>query len=185
LNLSDFKGLNWDAIGVAIDGPYAALWFGTRKSSGAGFDGEHSGFGVSYESAIKGLDKIIPMQRSASTVEGGKWEGVSIDKRIRLELFGSDKDISNANMRLSIKLDENGRVNANTEKALSTLLSNILPDWKERGDWTKQSLIALAANRTATRTKVLPKAEVEIKLGAGGSVVLEIRTPRRAGAIEF
>ena len=184
LNLDSFKDLSWDEIGVAIDGQFAALWFGSPKATGTKLEGGN-GLGVTYGEAVKGLSKLLAIEKSSSTVEGGKWQGLSSDKKIKVEIYGIPSEIAEANVRVSVKLEADGKLSTKNYTVLSTLLKNLLPDWAEREVWLQKTLITLGTEKAAIRTQIVRKIAVEMKNGTGNSIDLAVRPVSKAGAKEI
>ncbi len=185
LNLDMFKSIQWDEIGVAIVGQYAALWFGSPVVSGAGMAKPAQGLGVTYDQAVSGLTKLIAIDRSSSTDGGGKWQGTSADKKLKLEIFGAPNDIAEANMRISAKLESDGKLSSTSLTTISTLLKNLIPDWEERDAWLTKTLKTLGTDKDATRTQIIRKISVEMTNGVGNSIELSVRPYTKVVAKEI
>ncbi|CAN5524276.1 hypothetical protein BH10ACI2_BH10ACI2_19680 [soil metagenome] len=80
LNQGIFKDMQWNELGVAIDGQYAVMWFGYPGESKTGVH-KSDGLGVSYDQTISGLSKILSIEQKYSSIENNKWEGFSADKK--------------------------------------------------------------------------------------------------------
>lgn len=183
LNLATFKDLPWNEVGVAIDGQYAALWFG-HPGPGAAAGGEaENGLGVSYDQAVAGLAKTLSISQVSSEVEAGKWQGYSADKKIRLEVYGSRKDVSEAKLGVSVKLD-GGTLGPQARTAISTLLGNLFPEWADHDSWIAAGVAALAKDRTAMRTKVVRKINIDLESDGASSIKLTIRPESKKAAVE-
>lgn len=172
LNEGMFKDMTWDEVGVAVDGEYAVLWFGHPGGSTGGANS--SGIGVSYDRAVAGLSKMLSITQTGT--ESGKWQGVSADKKIKLEIYGSRKDISEASIAISMKLDA-GKLSPQGKTALSTLLKNLFPSWNDRDPWVAAAVAAIAADATASKTKVVDKAFIELSAAGAGTLKLMITPP--------
>ncbi|MGE3466941.1 MAG: CAP domain-containing protein [Pyrinomonadaceae bacterium] len=172
LNHGTFKNTAWNEVGVAIDGAYAALWFGTPSAEGAP-KVSGLGLGVSYGEAVSGLTRIFSIKSSDTTVGDTKWQGVSLDKTVKLELLGSDLNISQTRLAVSVEL-KGGRMSDQAQISLSTLLKNIFPDWVERDAWIASSIVRVTRDPTAVHTKVIRKINVEIARGSSTSFKLTI-----------
>lgn len=105
-----FKEMVWDELGIAIDGEYAALWFGYRGGGARVAAEKVTGLGVTYDQAVAGLSGIFSIDKSSSTILSNKWRGISADKKIRLELFGTSKDISEANLSVAVELESDKKL---------------------------------------------------------------------------
>lgn len=183
LNLDMFASLSWDEIGVAIDGNYAALWFGTT-GSGSSMGKNETGLGVTYEQAINGLSTLVPVKLTNSTVESNKWQGASADKKIKFEISGAKTDLNEAKMAVTAQLEEDGKLSPKNLAGLSTLVRNIFPEWKDRDDWLQNNLKLVGADHTITRTKIVRKILVQLRYGAAGSVQLYFSPASAKRAIE-
>lgn len=183
LNLDMFASLSWEEIGVAIDGNYAALWFGT-SGSGSLIGNNEAGLGVTYEQAVNGLSKLVPVKLANSTVESNRWQGISADKKIKFEISGAQTELDEAKMAVTAELEEDGKLSPKNSAALSTLLKNIFPEWKDRDDWLQNNLKLVGADHTLTRTKVVRKILVQLRYGAAGSVQLYFSPASAKRAIE-
>ncbi len=177
-NQGMFKDLIWDELGVSVDGNYAALWFGTPDKVAS--------IGVTYDQVVAGLSNIVTLKQEASTGTATKWQGTSADKKIKMEISGTKSDISETKMAVTAKLEADGQLSSQSYQVLSTLLKNVFPAWTDRDTWLQTSLKAIGANNSAERTKVIGKNLIEIRYGAGGSIVLQIvpQTAKRAIAID-
>lgn len=162
LNLDAFDGVDYSEVGIAIDGRYAALWFGSPNSSNGMSGGHPRGLGLSLADAIKGFEKTIPVKKLGSTVDSEHWQGISADKKLRIDLYGKADNLSEADLKAAAKLEVDGSVGAKSLASLSKLLENLLPDWKERNDWLTESLSAVKSERSASRTKVVLNMSIRI-----------------------
>lgn len=183
-NQGMFKDLAWEEIGVAVDGSYVALWFGTPKKAGS-MGSEGSGLGITYEQVVAGLSKIVAIKQESTTIEATKWQGTSPDKKIKMEIFGTKKDVSEAKLSVTAKLEADKSLSPKSFDVLATLLKNAFPSWPDREAWLLSSLKAIGANSSVERTKIIGKNLVEIRHGAGGSIVLQIVPQAANRAIEI
>lgn len=172
LNMDMFKNIAWDEVGIAVKGPYAALWFGSPVKSGQAANTHGNGLGVSYDQAVEGLTKILLIDQKSSTVESNKWQGFSADRRVKLEIFGTRKDISEASLAISMKFEADGRLSQVNRTVLATLLTNIFPEWSNIDAWITSTIAAIAADKTASRTKLVRKNAIEFR--ADGPTLLKI-----------
>jgi len=183
LNLPPFKDYPWDEIGVAIDGQFAALWFGT-KSGARSMGNEGDGLGVGFEKAVSNLGKLLPLGSVSSSIAGGKWQGSTADRSLKIEIFGVPKEIAEVNVRLAIKLDTNGKLSPANRKIMLTLLGNIFPLWSEREVWLDRTLSAIAADRRASRTQIIEKNTIEVTGTAGNTLNVSIRPAGKIVPVE-
>lgn len=175
LNLGMFANMEWEEAGVAIDGEYAALWFGYRGIGGKAGVLDSPGLGVSYEQAVAGLTKILKIDQASSTVDNNKWQGYSADKKIKLEIYGNRKDISEANLAIAVKLESNKKLSPQSQIALSTLLKNLFPEWTDRDVWVGNMVAAIASDRTVSRTKFVRKNAIELRADGPDSLKLTVQ----------
>ena len=183
LNLPPFKDYPWEEIGVAIDGQFAALWFGTRSGAGS-MGNEGDGLGVGFDKAVSGLGKLLPLGSSSSSIAGGKWQGTTADRSLKMEIFGVPKEISEVNIRLAIKLDSNGKLSPANRKIMLTLLGNIFPLWSEREAWLDRTQSVIAADRQASRTQIIEKNVVEVTGTVGNTLNVSIRPAGKIVPVE-
>ena len=185
LNLDMFKNMEWDEVGVALDGPYAALWFGAPADKRAAMANVKGiGLGVSYDQAVAGLSKMLSIDQTSSTVEANKWQGFTADKKTKLEIFGSRKDISEASVGISMKLTADGKLSSENQKILVTLLEIFFPEWPNIDAWITSSVAAIAADRSASRTKLVRKNTIEFRSDAPNSLRLRITPESKQKYIE-
>lgn len=171
LNMGIFQDMAWNEVGVAIDGQFAALWFGYPGTGLKALGVSTNGLGVSYDQAVAGLSKMLSIDQKSSTIDNSKWQGFSADKKIKLEIFGTRKDISEASIAVSMKI-EAGKLSPQAQTALSTLLKNLFPQWPDRDAWITSSVAAIAADRTVSKTKLVEKNTVEISSNGTNSLRL-------------
>lgn len=182
LNEGTFKDTKWDEVGVAIDGQYAVLWFGSPATKQKGF-GAEKGLGVSFDEAVAGLTKIFAITQTSAQVESGKWQGTSADKKIKLEIYGARSDISEANVAISLKLDA-GKLSPQAQAAVSTLLKNLFPEWQDSDRWLLAAVEAISQNQSVTKTKLVRKNAIEIASNAPNSLKLLIRPEGKLKYVE-
>lgn len=185
LNQNSFVAIEWEELGVAIDGQFAALWFGTKGGAPKATDKSVFGLGVSYDQAVKGLTKLLTIDQSSSTIDNNRWQGFSPDRKIKLEIYGTKKELSEANMGLSIKLEPSQTLAPKHKAAVSTLLKNIFPEWADRDAWFESSLSAIVADKSASRTKIVRKILVEMQAEGQSSVKLLIKHQEKSKYIEI
>lgn len=185
LNLGIFKDLEWDEMGVAIDGQFAALWFGTKGNATKRGAEAMAGLGVSYDQAVKGLSKLLTIDQSSSTIESNRWQGFSSDRKIKLEIFGTKKELTEANIGVSIKLEPDQTLEPKNKLAVLTLLKNIFPEWTDRDKWFDGALAAILADRGATRTKLVRKIAIGLRADDQNAIKLVIKHEEKPTYIEI
>ncbi len=183
LNLDVFKDLPWNEVGVAVEGGYAALWFGFP--GGVATPAKGNGLGVSYDQAVAGLSKLLSIDQASSSAGNNKWLGVSADKKTTLEILGSPKDITQATVGISMKLGADGNLTADNHKLLVTLLGNLFPEWPNIDAWLSNSVAAISADRSASRTKLVRKIAIDLRSDAANSLKLLIKPESKEKYMEF
>lgn len=162
LNQGMFASMNWEEVGIAISGNYAAFWFGTSTAGGAG------GIGASYEQALNGLTGLVKVRPAGQN----RWSGVSKDGKVTIDLSGPKTDLSEAAMMVAASLEKNGRLSQTSLEALTTLAKNIFPEWSDAGEWIKSSVERILVNPADSRTKVIRKTHVSIAGGSNNKIQL-------------
>ena len=186
LNLDIFKDMVWDEVGIAVNGPYAALWFGSPVSkTAAAANLKGIGLGVSYDDAVKGLSNLLSIDQTSSTAETNKWQGFTADKKTKLEILGSKADITEASVAISMKLGSDGTLSHANQKILVTLLGNCFPEWLNIDAWVTSSVAAISANRSAMRAKLVRKNTIEFSSNAVNSLLLRIAPEAKQKYMEF
>ena len=181
LNQDVFKNMVWDEIGIAIDGQFAALWFGYPGSDLKVAKDNVIGIGVSYDQAVAGLSKLLSIEQASTTVNTAIWEGFSSDKKIKLEISGTRKDISEANVAITVRLDPTGKLDPEKKLVLAKLLKNCFPEWPDIETWIDTSINMIAQNPTAWRTKVVRKIAIDMKADGGNSLKISIKPQSKPG----
>ena len=185
LNQGMFKDMRWDEVGVAVDGQYAVLWFGNPRSRQKARPDNDLGLGVSFDEAVAGLSKLLSIEQTSTMVEANVWQGLSKDKKVKVEIFGSRKEISQANLAITVKLETDGKIDPTSRGVLLRLLTNIFPEWTDVDPWIERSLSVISANRSASRTKLIRKIETEMSASGKESIKVSIRPQSKPKAIEI
>lgn len=185
LNLSMFKDLEWEELGIAVDGQFAALWFGTKGGTTKQPADSVVGLGVSFDQAVKGLTRLLTIDQSSSTIESNRWQGFSPDRKIKLEVFGTKKELTEANLGISVKLEPDQTLAPKSKLAVVTLLKNIFPEWTDRDAWFDGSLVAILADRSVSKTKLVRKISVALQADGQRAVKLVITHQQKPSYIEI
>lgn len=184
LNLGMFKDLAWTDVGVAIDGQYASLWFGyPAKKMNFPKQGD-LGLGVSFDTAVAGLSKILSIDRTSTSAVGNVWKGSSFDRSIKLEISGTKQEVNEATIEITIKLEPGSKLSSQGRLAVSTLLKNMFPEWPNIEEWIDKSVAAIAENPTTTRTELVRGIGIEFGSDSGDSILLRIKHQSKASAFE-
>lgn len=147
LNLNNWKDIKFDAFGIAINGQYAALWFGSSSGIKDGLKNSNTpGLGVTFEKAVAGLTEIISIKKSSSNVESEQWTGTSPDKSVLLEVVGTKEDVSQATISIKIRLEKKSQISEKNRNVLSVFLNNLASEWKEREEWANSAIKNLQSN---------------------------------------
>lgn len=173
LNLDMFKNMPWDEVGLAIDGGYAALWFGSPGGKSApATPAQGNGLGVSYDQAVADLSKLLSIQATSVAGTNG-WLGFSADKKIKLEILGSPNVIMQAT--ISIKLGSSGKLSANEQKIIVTLLTNLFHEWPNIDAWLNTSVVAIAEDSSVWRDKTVRNIKIDLRSDGADSLKLLIK----------
>jgi uncharacterized protein YkwD len=176
LNKGMFAAMPWEEFGVAIDGPYATLWFGYRAGATTSVPvAIRSGLGVSLSKAVgqTGIS-VSPVSRlEYSTI----WQGESSDKTIKLEITGAEEDVASVTA-----LSSNSK---RADRFFSSLIKNIFPDQPDIESWLRSSLGMLGSNPKGWSKKVVGDRVAELR-GEGVNVIrLSIKPNAKPKAIEM
>jgi len=156
LNQGSFRSTPWDEMGVAIDGEYAALWFGYPG-------GPAAGTGILYTSAVKGLADAFKLRQDA-----GRASAATADSNVTLSLDGPNKEVR----EISLKLQPDGRLLPDTVMIASAVLRNLFAEWPDSDGWIARGAAAIDENPTAVRTKFV--RDMAIEMTSGGPELLKI-----------
>ena len=184
LNLEIWNDTVFDAFGIAINGNYAAMWFGSDEGKKI-VAKQTKGLGVSFDKAVQGLSSVLSIVKDSSLIESEKWVGKSADKSVTLEIYGRQEDISETTMAFSIKLEKNLQLSAKNKAILSTFLSNLIGKWAERETWIDAILSDLSKNRKAVRAVNIQNKTIEVKINAQNNLTVLVKPSDKPKAREF
>ena len=128
---------------------------------------------VTFEQAVAGLSNSISIKQESSEIEDNKWVGFSADRKIKLEVIGTIKDVTGASLAIFMKLD-GGKLSSAGRSTLSQLLRNIFPEWSDREVWIDRSIAAIAADRSAVRSNTIRRITSELRSDSTNSIRLRI-----------
>jgi uncharacterized protein YkwD len=185
LNLEIWKNTKFDGLGIAVSGNYAAIWFGSNESSQMKLGKNTKGLGVSYAKMVEGLTNILTIEKEASLEETDKWVGKSADNSIILEIYADEKEITETEMALSVKLENNIQLSPQGRTALSQFLKNIAPNWKDRDKWMDETLLLISKTPTGVRTLKAGKRTMEVRLKSKNYLTVEVRKSSKPVAKEL
>lgn len=168
LNEGTFAPMPWDALGVAIEGQFAVLWFGYSTAAKTSSTAPTAGIGVPLDRFLTGFSGSISIDKD---FESGSslWNGSSADKKLRVSLKGNRSEITEAVIDIAAKPDT-GR-----KAIIVSVLANIFPEWTDIDAWLSNSLTQTSENPSAWRTKVVRKILIEVKGDDSGFVRLTVR----------
>lgn len=176
LNKGMFAAMPWEEVGVAIDGPYATLWFGYRPGSTVSVPmATRAGLGVSLSKVLAQTGiAVSPVSKlENSTI----WQGESSDKTIKLEITGVQDEVVGVTA-----LSSNSQ---NADRIFSSLLRNLFPDQPDIESWLRSSLGMLGSNPKGWSRKVVGDRAAELR-GEGVNVIrLSIKPHAKPKAFEM
>lgn len=184
LNRGMFAAMPWEEMGVAIEGEFAALWFGHRMVAGSASPGGASGLGISLEKAIAGLSQTLKIEEVASAAGLRVWTGTSVDKKMKLEISGKTEDIGEAAISLMVRPEKPGTLSPAQRSSFTVLLKNIFPGWADSAAWLDAVIAAMAASSTG-RTKILAGKTAEVSKLDSGGIRLTIKPQPAIRSIEM
>lgn len=184
LNLNSWKDTKFDAFGLAIDGQYAALWFGSSSGIKDGLKNlQTSGLGVTFERAVAGLTEVVSIKKASSTAVSEQWTGTSPDKSVLLEVAGTQEDVSQATISIKIRLESKTQISAKNRRILGVFLKNLASEWKERDEWTDAAIKNLQSNPKIPQTTI--QGNKIITMGVEAQNYLSITVKPKPVAKEF
>ena len=181
LNLKTFKETRFDAFGIAINGQYAALWFGSNMS-GETESVKNSAVGeslaLSFEKVVSGLTDFLTTGKSQSFING-KWRGGSGDNTVLMELTGSKEDLREA--VVSIIPDENNQLNQKQRDIFSRFLKNAAEEWSGRENWLNTSLAKIQQNSKMPQTITLESKVFVLAFDLQNRLSLTVKPYKKTG----
>lgn len=182
LNQGMFADMTWVELGVAIDGPFAALWFGHSPAKPSVI--EYSGLGVSFENATTGLAKNLSIKQTSSASDLAAWQGYSPDRSLQLDIVGRRADISDAEITIAVKTGVGLPIESGKKSIMVSLLKNIFPEWTDAESWIDLSIRQISENRTAWRRKAVRGIPIEILADGADGIKLRINSAKKPDAVE-
>lgn len=184
LNLDIFKDLKWDGIGIAISSNYAAIWVGSKETVVSNAQ-ESKGLGVTFETVVNGLTKIIPVQNVSGTTTTGKWTGTSADKTITMEIFGRAEDIAEAAVGLTLKLEKNSALSERSRSVMNTFLNNIIPNWSQREIWCEAAMKNLLKDRKIIQSSNIGNRFIEMTLNSDNTLSIRVKPNNKSSVLQY
>ena len=183
LNLSIFKDLKWDGIGIAMSSNYAAIWVGAKEVIAN--TQQSKGLGITFENVVAGLTKIVPVEIVSSTTTTNKWAGTSPDKTVTFEIFGRREDIAEAAVALSIKLEKNSALTARNKNVLNTFLNNLVPNWSQRESWAETAYKNLIKDRKVIQSSPIGNRFIEMTLSEDNTLSVRVKPNNKSAVLQY
>ena len=187
LNQDSFKDTPWIAGGVAIEGQYAAVWFVSDSENTAKKvkTSETKGLGISFKEIVKNLTSALSISNVSSTIESEKWEGVSADKSVYLDIYGKPEEIKEGKLGIRVKLAKASSISPQNKKTLSIFLENVSPDWISRSKWLDEAIQNLTVNPKIPASAVRNEIIYELSLDKDNFLNLLVKPKPKSKAIEI
>jgi len=183
LNLDNWSSQNWEALGVSVRGQFAAIWFGTSNlNKGIAEYKTPKGMGLTFQDVVKNLSNVVSIQKTSTVLENDKWVGTSKDKSIILELYGEEKDITEANLSLKVKLDLQNQLTARNKNLVLVYLDNIFSSTEEAERWFDTSFAKILQNKTITQSFVKNNKVIELRIDRNNYLILNAKPYRKSGS---
>ncbi len=185
LNLETWKGTKFDAFGVAINGGWAAMWFGSPSDSDVDLDRRIKGLGVSYDRVVAGLAGMLRIEKESSVGDFDKWTGTNDDKSLALEIYGRESDISETKIGITARLTKRSQISTDSRAAILTFLKNLGPDWLGREKWFDDGFAKLLRNPRVPVTANVQNRTFAMRLDAKRGLTVTVAPAARAQAREL
>lgn len=193
INQTFFKNDIYDACGIAIDGNFAILWFGTQKGGTSLIATKNTapsdnrtlieGLGLNFEKAINGLSGNFTVPAIAPLFVNRKWAAVSVDKSIRLEIVGDKNNVTEASIKIRAKLVKN-KLEERTQKTIQTFLANLIPNWVQGNNWAQNSLQNLLKNPKTQQSFVIDDKFVQMSAESANFISLTVKYHKKPVSIQ-
>ena len=182
LNLKTFKDMKFDAFGIAINGQYAALWFGAGGNRADTIKNSSTmpGIGITFEKAIANFSNILSLDKSSATFVNEKWTAASADKSVRLRLNGKKEEILEA--AFLIKPEKITQVSQKHKDIFSVFLSNVASEWSGRESWLNTSLAKIQSNPKMPQTITLGNKAFVMSVDSQNSFSLSVKVNKKPTA---
>jgi hypothetical protein len=185
LNLGVWKNKTWNSIGVAINGQFAAIWFGSSNSSKLLAAKSAGGLGISFKEIVKNLESSVAIEKTSSVVDKELWVGKSKDKSIILELLGTSEDIERAGFSLRIKLDKEKNLTAKNHDLLMIFVNNVFPDSRDAEKWLDAHIAKILEDPKSTQSLIKDEKVMQIRIDTNHYLSLTAKPYKKTSAIEF
>lgn len=186
LNLGNWKNKKWDSLGISINGQYAAIWFGSKNTSDYGkLNRNEKSLDLSFEEVVKNLTSLVSIEKTSNIVDKDTWKGSSKDKRVLIELFGKQDNISQAALSVKIKLDKDRILSAKNKKILLIFMENIISNTKETDSWLEKSFPKINKADGSTLNFVKDGKIIEMRIDKNNYLILSAKPFKKGSAIEI
>lgn len=185
LNLKAFKDIKFDAFGVAINGQYAALWFGSKANAAQTVKNSASSTerGITLEKALANMDDVFPFEKSSATFVNEQFTAPSADKSMTLRLKGKRDDISEAT--ISVKPEKNKQPSQKQKDIFGVFLNNAAPEWSEKENWLNTSLIKIRLNPQVPQTIIFGKKVFVLSVDSQNNLSLGVKVNKKPTAVQL
>lgn len=185
LNKGMFESMPWDEFGVAISGSYASLWFGYSSSNAKGPATAGSGSTASYDQTVTNVFQSLAIEQKLATTEPNGFRGFSPDKKLKVEIWGTKRDLVETTISITVTTSPDGRIDSAKKGGISKILRDMFPEWTDVDSWLDNSINLVAQNRTAWRTKAIRGVVVEMKAAGSDAIMLSIKPQIKKAPIEM
>ncbi len=187
LNSGGWKDVKFDALGVAISGSYAALWFGSSRGVSAEIKNRkrEEGLGISFEQATAGLTGAISIKKASSSLENEEWSGTSSDRSVAISFVGVKDDISRAEIAIRIKLEKDSQISSKNGNLLKIFLGNVASDWKARELWVESAMKELRKNPKQPQSINQGNKTIKVSIDKENFVSVTVKPFRKPVAVEI
>lgn len=185
LNLGIWHSKQWQSIGIAISGQYAAIWFGTKDTGEAIASKTGKGLGISFQEVVKNLESLVKIEKTSSIVNQEIWVGKSNDRSIILELNGTPDDIERAAFSLKVKIDAQKNLTAKNRELLITFVNNVFPNSRDAEKWLDENIAKIMQDPQATKSLIKDGKVMQIRKDAGNYLILTAKPYKKTSAVEY
>ncbi len=186
INLDGFKGVKFNGGCVGIKDRFAVLWVSSEFTTQATkIQPKAKGLGVTFDQAIKGINKIVPIEKASSIIGKNRWVGTTPGESVIVEMLGTNEDIDESNISLRIKLESDKNLSVVSKHLLRTFLQNMAPKWKQRDQWLEKALENIRSNPKVVQTKFVRNLLIELSLTSENYIYLTVKPSNRPVPIEF
>ncbi len=185
LNLGVWNTKPWDSIGVAINGQYAAIWFGSSDSGAVLSSKSVKGLGLGFQEVVKNIENLVAIEKTSIVTGKDIWVGKSKDKSIILELLGTPEDIERVGFSIKIKLDTQKSLTVKNRELLLVFVNNIFPNSSDAEKWLDSNIAKIIDDPKSTQNWIKDGKVIQIRRDTSNYLVLTAKPYKKTSAIEF